>query len=632
MKTVYKPWGKEEWLELNEKYCYKRIYINAGHKTSYQYHDFKRETNYLISGKAEIWLENDEGVVEKKIMNAGEYFNVTPPKKHRVIAITDIILQEVSTPEVDDVIRLEDDSNRESGRLEYEHIRPALCIVAAGKGTRMGSYAKHINKGLLPIDNKAIISDIINKTTNDYEIIIATGYKSEQVVEYCKAAHPDRLFTFVDVGEYEGKGTGPGYSLLKCKEYLQRPFYFITGDCLIKDELPQLDCNWLGLYPTSIPEIYSSAKLDKKFNITEFINKNKDGYNYAFIGLCGVLDFNLFWSELESNIGETGEMVSAFYNIKKYKAKGKILDWYDIGTIENYIKALKTFKSEKFGIPKTNGQFLYKINNRCIKIFQDDVKNKIHRAKNLKGYIPDLIYKGKNIFAYNWVDGSTLYDSPESDQIKFIEWIGSEIDSNKEKFKFDKPCRKFYYDKTMSRIKNYIGDDYEKLNTEYTINDTKYKSVQYYLDKIEWEILYDSCIPTKIFHGDLQFDNVIKTKEDFKFIDWRDDFGGSKDFGDAYYDLAKLYGGICMNYSFMKDEQNYTYIKDNFNIKYTYQNSNNKTLRKEFYKMVQKYGFDFKKIKLLTALIYLNMSPLHEKNFDHLLFSHAIVTLGKLYD
>ena len=69
MKTVIKPWGKEVWLELNEKYCYKRIHINAGYKTSYQYHEKKRETNYIISGTAEVWLENDNGVVEKKIMN-----------------------------------------------------------------------------------------------------------------------------------------------------------------------------------------------------------------------------------------------------------------------------------------------------------------------------------------------------------------------------------------------------------------------------------------------------------------------------------------------------------------------------------------------------------------------------------
>ena len=134
MKTVYKPWGKEVWLELNDKYCYKRIYINAGTKTSYQYHEKKLETNYLIDGTAEFWLENDEGVVEKTIEKPGFFCTVKPFKKHRVVAITDIILQEVSTPEVDDVIRIDDDSNRGSGKIEHEHKKPALCILAAGIG------------------------------------------------------------------------------------------------------------------------------------------------------------------------------------------------------------------------------------------------------------------------------------------------------------------------------------------------------------------------------------------------------------------------------------------------------------------------------------------------------------------
>ena len=121
MKEVSKPWGKEIWLELNEKYCYKRIYINAGTRTSYQYHINKLETNYIIEGKAEVWLENDEGVVEKKEMGKNDFFTVIPPRKHRVIAITDIILQEVSTPEVDDVIRIEDDQSRGNGKILSEH-------------------------------------------------------------------------------------------------------------------------------------------------------------------------------------------------------------------------------------------------------------------------------------------------------------------------------------------------------------------------------------------------------------------------------------------------------------------------------------------------------------------------------
>ena len=68
MKVVTKPWGKEIWLELNDSYCYKRIYINAGHQTSFQYHKKKLETNYIIEGEAVIWLENDQGVITKTKM------------------------------------------------------------------------------------------------------------------------------------------------------------------------------------------------------------------------------------------------------------------------------------------------------------------------------------------------------------------------------------------------------------------------------------------------------------------------------------------------------------------------------------------------------------------------------------
>lgn len=116
-----KPWGKEIWLEQNDKFCYKRIYINKGHRTSFQYHQQKLETNYIISGDAEIWLEDENGHIEKCKVEPGAVITVLPGRKHRVVAITDLILQEVSTPEVDDVIRIEDDTCRGNGRIENEH-------------------------------------------------------------------------------------------------------------------------------------------------------------------------------------------------------------------------------------------------------------------------------------------------------------------------------------------------------------------------------------------------------------------------------------------------------------------------------------------------------------------------------
>jgi len=120
-KIVQKPWGKEIWLELNDKYCYKIIQINKGQRTSLQYHNQKLETIYVVSGIAEIWLENDKGQIEKLKAEAGSVVNVKPGRKHRLIGITDIILQEASTPEVDDVIRIEDDTCRGNGRIESEH-------------------------------------------------------------------------------------------------------------------------------------------------------------------------------------------------------------------------------------------------------------------------------------------------------------------------------------------------------------------------------------------------------------------------------------------------------------------------------------------------------------------------------
>lgn len=120
-KIVMKPWGREEWLALNDRYCYKRIIIYEGHRTSFQYHEKKHETNFFVSGEAEVWLENDNGEIEKFRVVAGQHFDVAPPKKHRIIAIRELVILEVSTPEVDDVVRIQDDAGRGDGRIESEH-------------------------------------------------------------------------------------------------------------------------------------------------------------------------------------------------------------------------------------------------------------------------------------------------------------------------------------------------------------------------------------------------------------------------------------------------------------------------------------------------------------------------------
>ena len=118
---VDKPWGFELWLELNEFYAYKLIHMKAGNQSSLQWHDRKIEANYVISGEAEVLLEDENGTLNSHVFSEGSGWVVPVKRKHRVIAITDYTALEVSTPHLDDVVRFQDDSGRDSGKIEEEH-------------------------------------------------------------------------------------------------------------------------------------------------------------------------------------------------------------------------------------------------------------------------------------------------------------------------------------------------------------------------------------------------------------------------------------------------------------------------------------------------------------------------------
>ncbi len=137
-KKVVKPWGHELWISWNNYHVLKQIKMNAGNQSSLQFHREKLETNYLEKGKAQVIegyklnptasekevLESSKGIdfnEYKKEMVSGMHWTSHPGTVHRVIAFEDYLAYEVSTPELDDVIRLQDDSNRKSGRISSEH-------------------------------------------------------------------------------------------------------------------------------------------------------------------------------------------------------------------------------------------------------------------------------------------------------------------------------------------------------------------------------------------------------------------------------------------------------------------------------------------------------------------------------
>lgn len=117
---VKKPWGSETWYAC-DRYCLKRIELNAGMRTSFQLHERKIETNVIVAGDAVVELDDDDGNLVERQMTVGGSFTVRPRQRHRVTALTDLVMIEASTPDVDDVVRLQDDAGRPDGRIESEH-------------------------------------------------------------------------------------------------------------------------------------------------------------------------------------------------------------------------------------------------------------------------------------------------------------------------------------------------------------------------------------------------------------------------------------------------------------------------------------------------------------------------------
>ena len=112
MKVIEKPWGKEEVLEVNDKYMVKRLTMLAGHRCSLQYHEKKHETIYVLSGKLGIVHGKEEKSLKTLELVTGDFLSIEARIIHRMMGIEDCVYLEASTPELTDVVRLVDDYDR----------------------------------------------------------------------------------------------------------------------------------------------------------------------------------------------------------------------------------------------------------------------------------------------------------------------------------------------------------------------------------------------------------------------------------------------------------------------------------------------------------------------------------------
>ena len=105
---VDKPWGYELRWAITDRYAGKMLHINKGEALSLQYHERKDEYQYVVKGVVDMELGGADEVLTKHRMHAGDTLHITPGTRHRLTAVEDTDIFEVSTSEIDDVVRLED--------------------------------------------------------------------------------------------------------------------------------------------------------------------------------------------------------------------------------------------------------------------------------------------------------------------------------------------------------------------------------------------------------------------------------------------------------------------------------------------------------------------------------------------
>jgi dTDP-glucose pyrophosphorylase len=514
-----------------------------------------------------------------------------------------------------------------------------VCILAAGVGSRMKPYTDYINKSLLPVDFKAVISHIIEKFDIDIEIVIAVGHLKETVIDYLECAHKDRKFTIVEVDRVTGKGSGPGYSLMQCRNHLNTPFVFFASDTLVLEEIPLPSENWLGVSPVEETKEYCTTKI-MNHKIIRLDDKVAMDNENVFVGVAGIKDYEVFFEALYSDTelkNNELQVSNGFGALINYDLNPKNFTWYDTGNLSGYVNANKKMSksNQDFDFSKSD-EFIYFVDGKVIKYFKDEyiIKNRYKRSIILKGLCPKISCIKKSFYAYDKVNGRVLYDAVNNQVTQeFIHWIdeylwGKVEISNIEQEEFKSSCFDFYYKKTISRIERYHKKYFIHDRPE-NINGVKVPSVEKMLSFIDWEYISDG-VPSN-FHGDLQFDNILlKDDGGFLLLDWRQDFSGIVDFGDLYYDLAKLNGGMKVSYKLIKQNK-FLFNKDDNDL-ITIAHTTPEELensRKIFNNYLKNKNLDVTKVNIITGLIYLNMSPMHHEPFDHFIYSFGKLTLYK---
>jgi hypothetical protein len=369
---------------------------------------------------------------------------------------------------------------------------------------------------------------------------------------------------------------------------------------------------------------YSSIITENNI-VKELNDKNSNSYDYVYTGISYIHDYVNFWFNLKSQyvLNPMNSSLSDIHAIKQMILDGIDFEynvlphWYDTGNTESYNKLREIFKPT-YEVLEKNNESLCFINTNVIKFINDENINakRILRGEQLYPLTPKIHNVSSNFIQMELVDGTILSEVYYNGIIyKLLQWAREHLWINCEKNpKYIECCKRFYISKTISRI-----NDLSFLNNEHTyINGLQFPDIKVLIADIPLDLI---CTDTFMqFHGDFILDNIIVTSQTFKLLDWRHEFDDQLTHGDIYYDLAKLQHNLILNHKNINNglfEIKYDSDHVVVDLKCNYFHIQQLN---DYDRFILENGYNLKKIKILTALIWLNMSPLYTGKFSEFLF------------
>lgn len=505
-----------------------------------------------------------------------------------------------------------------------------VLIPCAGTGSRLGELTTYYNKALLQFGKRAVISNIIESYPEDASFLVALGFGGAHVRQYLELAYPERFIEFVEIFPYEGPKSGLGETLRQCVDWVDAPFFFHANDTVLPGWVPPLGLkqDTMFLHRGNVcPGTYRTVCANSNKCAQTIFDKCKsvrDASNY--VGVCYIYSHNDFVHDLQSVSAEMGETEFFVRRLESGHTVNVqyVSQWYDTGSIQGYEHALDELSD--FENLQKQDEAIYFFDERVLKfsVKESFIANRVKRAKRFGSAVPQILEHSPNFYSYAYAQGRLLSEISDirSQFKRLLDWSQQSIWqplmlTELEKEEFRSLCNVFYKDKTYGRVALYY-DRFDNKDRVEQVNDINMPTTGELLKNIDWKLLSQGVPAT--YHGDYHFENILDAGASFVLLDWRQDFGGDLRFGDVYYDLAKLLHGLIINHGIIR--KNLFSVQRDQEI--TYFDFNRKQALVDCELILKRFcetqGYDWSKVRILTALIFLNICGLHHDPYCHLVY------------